>query len=102
MKKIVLATIAIWAAGIGSAAALVNTLAKPPVPVAQVEAPAPAPAPPPNVEHFKVPRPMALAPVVKAVRTQIRAPKRVKREMKCGEWKSLQIGPVDRGVRYCK
>jgi hypothetical protein len=101
--KTVVATIAIWALGISSAAALVNTLARRPAPEPQA---ALAPEPkheesPPNIEHFKIPMPLVVAPA--KVRSQLRLPvKPAKHPMRCSGWKSLQIGPIDRGVRYCQ
>ena len=106
MKKTVFATIAIWLTGVGSAAALVTTLTRPPKPVAHDEMAQTEPAPPeapPNIDRFKVPKPLpALSPA--AVRSQIRIPLKAKpkKEMRCGAPRSLQIGPIDRSVRYCQ
>jgi hypothetical protein len=105
MKKTVLATIAIWFAGIGSAAALVTTLARPPKPMAHEEMSQPEPAPPeppPNIDHFKVPKPLdALSPA--KVRAQIKVPfKRKTKEMRCSSPHSMQMGEIDRSVRYCQ
>jgi hypothetical protein len=103
MTKTVLATIAIWTLGISSAAALVNSLARRPAPEPQaaLAAEPEREVAPPNIEHFKVPRPLAIAPA--KIRSQLRRPaKPAKREMRCSGWRSLQIGPIDRGVRYCR
>jgi hypothetical protein len=105
MTKTLLATIAIWGAGISSAAALVNTLAKPPVaPVAAVEAPKPEePAPPPNVDHFKVPKPLAAA--APKVRAQVKVPVKKAKAVgmtHCTTERSMQMGPIDHSVRYCR
>jgi hypothetical protein len=106
MKKTVLATIAIWGLGISSAAALVNTLAKPPVPkqVAEAAPPPPAETAPIDLDQFKVPRPSIVSAPVKALRAQLQVPVKAvpKRDMKCTEFRSMQFGPVDHGVRYCK
>jgi len=102
--KWVLVTIAVWGAGIGSAAALVKTLTLPLLPKAPVEAvhDLVREAPLPDIDNFKVPGPIA-TPVIAKVRSHVRPPaKRPKREMRCGEFKSMQIGPVDRGVKYCQ
>jgi hypothetical protein len=105
MTKTIVLTIAIWGLGIGSAAALVTTLSRRPTPVAE----APAPPPPvvaeivPNIEHFKIPKPIAVAP--EKVRSHLRLPTKPakpKKDMRCTGWRPLQIGPIDRGVRYCQ
>jgi hypothetical protein len=101
--KLVIVTIGIWASGIGSAAALVTTLARKPVapPATEVAHAAVAHDPEPDVEHFKVPKPLEFVSAPK-VRSQLRLPSKKAKTMRCGEYKPLQIGPVDRGVRYCQ
>jgi hypothetical protein len=103
MRKVVVATIAIWAAGMGSAAALVTTLSRPPVPVSPTEL-AREPAreePPPDLARFKVPRPLDLLSAPAKVRSEVRLPIKPRREMKCGAFRSMQAGPMDHAVRYC-
>ena len=104
MKKAVLATVAIWLTGVSSAAALVSTLSKPPVaPKPVAEAPvAPAPEPSIDIDKFKVPGARIINVPTQVVTSQIRAAVKPKREMKCSEFRSLQFGPVNSGVRYCK
>jgi hypothetical protein len=103
MRKLVVATIAIWAAGMGSAAALVTTLSRQPLPVGHTEL-AREPAreePPPDIARFKVPRPFEMLSAPK-VRSQLNVPVKPRREMKCGAFRSMQAGPVDQAVRYCQ
>jgi hypothetical protein len=104
VKKTVIATIAIWAMGISSAAALVSTLARPPAAKAQLESPVAVPEPPVDISGFKVPVASLVASPAQIVRAQLHAPAKPAkpRDMKCSAFRSMQLGPVDRGVRYCK
>jgi hypothetical protein len=100
MKTMTVVTVAIWLTGVSSAAALANVLTKPPTPVVKAEAPAlPAVEVPPNLDHFKIPTPN-VEPV--RVRSQIGFVRAKKTEKRCSDWKPMQLGPIDRGVRYCE
>src|SRR5262245_53702649 len=103
MKKMTIVTVAIWLTAVSSAAALVNVLAHPPSPVVEalkIDVPRdPAPEIPVNLDHFKVPRPN-IEPA--RVRTQLSFSRAKKIELRCSGWKSMQLGPVDRSVRYCQ
>lgn len=105
MRKTTLAVFVVWTAGLCSASALAYTLVKKPVPVAQVEEKKePTEALVPNIEGFKVPKPMVMAPVVKAVKAQItqtvKRPVAKQHGMKCTSWKSMST-TVAQSVRYC-
>jgi hypothetical protein len=103
MRKLVLVTVGIWAVGIGSAAALVTTLARKPVPVVQeaLARESGREEPVADIERFKVPGPLVVA--APKLRAQIRMPgSPAKRKMRCSGFKPMQIGPIDHGVRYCE
>lgn len=101
MKTITLVTVGIWLTGVSSAAALVTTLAKPPAPVEAVKTEAPRdPAPEVvlNLDSFKLPRPNVEPP---KVRSQLTFSRPKKKQLKCSGPKSMNLGPIDKTVRYC-
>jgi hypothetical protein len=106
LTKTTIVTLSIWAAGISSAAALVHTLTRSPVATEPQHVAAPHEpvsigevVPSPNIEKFKVPRPLV---VPAHVRSQLRFNRTKRGGRHCSNWKPLASGPITQGVRYCE
>lgn len=101
MKTMTVVTVAIWLTGVSSAAALASVLVRPPTPAPApiAETPPVADEPPPNLEHFKLPIPQ-VEPA--KVRSQVGFVRTKKAEKRCSDFKPMNLGPIEKSVRYCE